>query len=71
MSSAEATYDLSVYSDNKSISDYAKDAVAYVSQIGIMNGKGDGSFCPGDRATRAEVASLLMRFVEYIKNEVK
>lgn len=71
MSGDGTSYDLSSYSDSQSISDYAKDAVAYVSEIGIMSGKGDGNFCPAETATRAEVASMLMRFAEYVKNEAK
>ena len=71
MSGDGTSYDLSSYSDSQSISDYAKDAVAYVSEIGIMSGKGDGRFCPTETATRAEVASMLMRFAEYVKNEAK
>lgn len=59
--------DLSAFSDSENISDYAKDAVGYLVGKGIMNGKGAGELAPRDKATRAEVATMLMKFLEGVK----
>ena len=57
--------DLSVFTDAAQISDYAKDAMAWAVGIGLYNGRGDGTIvAPQDNATRAEVAAILMRFME-------
>ena len=48
------------FTDDLSISKWAKDAVYYVQQAGIINGMPDGSFKPKNTATRAEVATILM-----------
>ena len=47
------------FADAGSISDYAKDAVSVLSGLGIINGKGDNKFAPGDFATRAEAAKIV------------
>ena len=52
------------YQDGSQVSEYAKDAIAYVVASGVMNGKSDKMLAPLDGATRAEVATMLMRFVE-------
>ena len=60
--------DVSAFSDYSVISKYALDAIEYVVGAGIMTGRNVGEFCPKENATRAEVASMLMRF-EGIKAE--
>jgi len=47
------------FTDDMSISAWAKDAVYYVQQTGIINGMPDGSFKPKNTAARAEVATIL------------
>ena len=58
------TADLSKYTDASEISDWAKDAMTWANAEGIMNGRSETTLAPGGTATRAEVAALLMRFIE-------
>ena len=63
-------YDVSVgentnilsYSDVSSVSEYAMEAMQWACGAGIIGGK-DGMLDPAGNATRAEVATMLMRFV--------
>ncbi|MBQ4528210.1 MAG: S-layer homology domain-containing protein [Clostridia bacterium] len=56
------------FSDSANISDYAKDAVAYLAHHGIVSGNPDGTFLPLKSATRAETACIIYRTLEHIKN---
>lgn len=56
----------STFIDENEISDYAKDAVLVMSQKGIINGKGNKSFCPNDTATRAEAAKIIYEIIELL-----
>ena len=47
------------FTDNGDIADYAKTAVAALTNSGICNGRDDGSFAPQATATRAEAAKML------------
>lgn len=58
--------ELNSFNDTESISAYAKEAMEYMVQSGIINGKGERLLCPADNATRAEVATMIMRFAEVI-----
>lgn len=44
------------------ISDYARNAMAWAVEAGILNGYDDGSLRPGANATRAVVAAMIQRF---------
>lgn len=56
------------FTDAAAISGYAKEAVAAMAKAGILSGRENGSFDPKAKATRAETASMLVRFAEkYIK----
>ncbi len=55
----DATANELAFTDNEMISDYAKEAVAKMVNLGIINGKGDGTFAPKDYCTRAEIAKIL------------
>lgn len=55
--------DISEFSDADDVSDYAVDAFSYAVKNGIITGKGENTLAPGDSATRAEVATILMRYV--------
>lgn len=50
------------YSDVSSVSEYAMEAMQWACGAGIIGGK-DGLLDPAGNATRAEVATMLMRFV--------
>ena len=54
------------FADNASISSWAKEAVESMQQAGILAGKTNNRFDPAGTATRAEVATVLRRFVEII-----
>ena len=54
--------DAVTFPDEKLISDYAKSSVAYCQKNGFINGKEYG-FDPIGNATRAEVATVIMRYV--------
>ena len=47
------------FTDFDDVSDYAKEAVAYMAGTGIINGFEDGSFNPKAPATRAQAAKLI------------
>ena len=52
---------LSAYPDAAQVSDWARDAMLWATENGIINGIG-GKLCPKDGATRAQLAAMLMRF---------
>ena len=54
------------FSDYEKISDYAKTALAWAVNTGIMHGMGDGTLAPQGQATRAEAATMLMQFCEQV-----
>lgn len=56
--------DLSGFTDRDAISAYAKDAVAWAVGMGLVSGTGDGHITPAGSATRAQVATILMRYEE-------
>ena len=53
------------YSDFESVAEYAKDAVKSLIASGLVNGK-SGKIAPTDYTTRAEVAVLIKRILDYI-----
>ncbi len=60
--SPELSADLSAYTDASFIDGYAANAMRWAVEVGMMTGYGDGTIRPRDPATRAEVATLFMRF---------
>ena len=55
--------DLSVFSDQAAISAYARDAVAWAVENKIVDGMDDGTFQPQGKATRAQLAAILSRYM--------
>ena len=55
--------DLSAYPDSTSVSDWAINAMIWAVDAGIIAGNGAGELNPQGTATRAEVATMLARFV--------
>ncbi len=53
-----------VFSDASSIHSWASDAVKTMQLGGVVKGYADGSFKPTNSATRAEVASMLYKFLQ-------
>jgi len=58
------------FKDEDSVSSYAKSAVEYCTSVGLVAGYTDGSFHPKDTATRAQAATILMRFGKALEGEV-
>ena len=56
---------LNAFPDAAKVSSYATDAIAWTVGEGIINGNG-GRLDPQGNATRAQVATILMRFIENI-----
>ena len=55
---------LSAFADCENISDYAYEAVEWANGNELINGNGDGTINPTGKTTRAELASILMRYSE-------
>ncbi len=54
------------FSDSEKINAYAREAVLWATENGILNGYEDGSFAPNGSATRAQAAAMLARYVEFL-----
>lgn len=57
---------LSSFSDSDEVSSYAYDAMRWAVAEGFITGMGDGTVNPKGNSTRAQVATVLTKFVEYI-----
>lgn len=58
--------DLSRYTDAEQIPDYAVDAMSWAVAAGLINGTSTTTISPNGTATRAQLATILMRFCEGI-----
>ena len=58
-----AAGDLATYSDAASVSAWAKDSVEWAVGSGLLGGYEDSTLCPQGTTTRAEVASVLQRYL--------
>lgn len=56
--------DLSGFTDQAAISGYAQGAMTWAVGMGLVSGMGDGTVAPAGSATRAQVATILMRYLE-------
>ena len=63
--------DVSKFSDGSEVSPWAVDAMTWAVGIGLFQGDDTGSLNPRDNATRAEVATLLMRLVAMMVKPVQ
>ena len=61
---AETEDVLAQFVDADQIQDYAKEAMAWAVTVGLFGGDDKGALDPRGDITRAEVATLIMRFVE-------
>lgn len=57
---------LSGFADANAVHDFAKDAMAWAVEAGIILGNGDGNLSPEGHATRAEAATIMMRFCKNV-----
>ena len=56
--------DVSAYEDKGSISSWAMEAVEWANAEGLITGRTEYTLVPNGTATRAEAATILMRFLE-------
>lgn len=56
--------DVDKYSDGEAVSPWAKDALQWAAGNGVINGKTTTTLEPQGQATRAEAATMLMRYLE-------
>ncbi len=56
------------FSDKGMISAFARDAVAYAAEIGLINGYSNGTFGPNNFATREAVAKVTLPFIKVVEN---
>jgi len=54
------------FADNDEIASYAKEAVALMKYLEIVNGMGDGTFAPKAQTTRAQAAKVICKAMEVI-----
>lgn len=59
-----STASLSGFTDGGNVADWAKEAMEWSVEWGLMQGPGDGTINPTGTATRAEVATVIMRLIE-------
>jgi hypothetical protein len=64
--SGERSGTLLTYPDSADIASWAQDAALYCQQTGMIVGRVGGRFAPKETATRAEVATILKRFIETV-----
>lgn len=58
--------ELENFSDSETVSSWAKDAMSFVVENGILTGKDNNKLDPKSTATRAEVAAIIQRTVEQL-----
>ncbi|HCS34078.1 MAG TPA: hypothetical protein DIW49_04705 [Clostridiales bacterium] len=63
-----ASGDLSGFSDRNRISDYAREPIQWAVGAGIINGTSPTTLEPRSNATRAEIATMLCRLVDFLTN---
>jgi uncharacterized repeat protein (TIGR02543 family) len=56
------------FADDKDIPDWAKGTVAALKNLGIIEGKSANQFAPGDKMTRAEAVTVLLKMQEQKSN---
>ena len=60
------TSNLKSFTDTKDISEWALDAIKWANSVNLINGTSDNTLSPKNTTTRAQVATILMRFCEII-----
>ena len=55
------------FDDEGEISDYARNSVAILCGLKVMNGMGDGNFAPKETATRAQAAKVIYEIAKLLK----
>lgn len=55
---------MSGFSDEAKVSDYARPAMQWAVQHGMIRGMGDGQLAPAADTTRAQLATIIQRYME-------
>lgn len=61
---------LNPFKDYKSVSSFATDAMSWATANGIINGASGKRLNPKSGASRAELATIIMRFIDFIENSI-
>ena len=56
--------DLSVFYDAESVSGYAREAMGWANACGVISGYTDHTLRPGGSANRAQIAKMIVSFLE-------
>lgn len=57
------------YSDREKIAGWALEAVEQVTEIGLFSGNHKGAFLPGEYSSRAQAATVLMAFADWMEEQ--
>lgn len=57
------------FSDEERVGAYAREAVRWALENGILSGYEDGTFVPKGKATRAQAAAILSRYIMYLNQQ--
>ena len=57
------------FSDAEAVGAYAREAVRWAMENGILSGYEDGSLVPKGKATRAQAAAMLARYVKFLNRQ--
>ncbi|MCD7742886.1 MAG: S-layer homology domain-containing protein [Oscillospiraceae bacterium] len=63
----DSDYDLSDYSDFRSLSGDEATAMRWAVEQGLVSGTGNGELAPQDTMTRAQIAAILMRYCNMVE----
>ena len=58
--------DLTAYTDASGLADWARSSMAWANAAGLITGRTETALVPGGTASRAEVATMLMRLATLI-----
>lgn len=59
------------FADEKDIQDYASDAIRCLGDLGIITGSEDSRFLPLNAITRAEMAAVICRSLDYLESHLQ
>lgn len=59
------------FNDDANISDYARDGIYVMAELGLMTGDEFGNFRPKEPLTRAQAAAVIVRFLEYLESDLQ
>ena len=58
---------LASFPDGAETSAWAKEGMSWAVSVGLLSGDGEGDLNPTDTASRAELATILMRYVQNVR----